>query len=183
MTEAARAAPTDGDAASSPSSATTPAPPALNPQTSIPLKLIEREVCLSCIVPLCDPTIISKSSLAIIKDISHDTRRLRFALPEPDQVLGLPVGQHVYVSARIRTPGQDEPRLIMRPYTPVSPADTRGYVELVIKTYPPSQPKFPHGGKLSQHLDRLHIGDTADFKGPTGKIVYKGLFWVGTCVQ
>jgi len=84
----------------------------IDPQTKYPLKLIERHV------------------------ISHDTRRFRFALPSPEHVLGislnnpqillsfflmnmfsyiigLPIGQHVYLSARVND------QLVIRPYTPV----------------------------------------------------------------
>lgn len=34
--------------------------------------------------------------------------------------------------------------------------------------------KFPDGGKMSQYLDNLKIGDTIDFRGPSGLLVYKG---------
>lgn len=33
--------------------------------------------------------------------VSHDTRIFRFALPSDQHVLGLPVGQHVYMSAKV----------------------------------------------------------------------------------
>ena len=97
----------------------------LDPQTKYPLKLIERHV------------------------ISHDTRRFRFSLPSPDHILGisnflkfsisgcnnlfwiqitgLPVGQHVYLSARVNN------QLVIRPYTPVTSDDDKGYVDLVVK--------------------------------------------------
>lgn len=32
--------------------------------------------------------------------------------------------------------------------------------------------RFPNGGKMSQMLDSLDIGDTVDIKGPVGEIVY-----------
>lgn len=35
-------------------------------------------------------------------------------------------------------------------------------------------PKFPEGGKLSQHLESLKIGETVDFRGPSGRLVYNG---------
>lgn len=35
-------------------------------------------------------------------------------------------------------------------------------------------PKFPDGGKLSQHLESLKIGDTVEVRGPNGRCVYKG---------
>jgi nitrate reductase (NAD(P)H) len=36
-------------------------------------------------------------------------------------------------------------------------------------------PRFPEGGKMSQHLDTLAIGDTIDVKGPVGHFVYEGM--------
>ncbi len=35
-------------------------------------------------------------------------------------------------------------------------------------------PRFPNGGKMSQHLDSLEIGDTIDIRGPEGKVNYAG---------
>lgn len=35
-------------------------------------------------------------------------------------------------------------------------------------------PKFPEGGKMSQHLDSLKIGDTIDVRGPSGRLNYLG---------
>lgn len=36
------------------------------------------------------------------KHVSHDTRHFVFALPSTKHVLGLPVGQHVFISAKVR---------------------------------------------------------------------------------
>ena len=36
-------------------------------------------------------------------------------------------------------------------------------------------PKFPEGGKMSQNLESMKIGDCIDFRGPLGRLVYKGL--------
>ena len=33
-------------------------------------------------------------------------------------------------------------------------------------------PKFPDGGKLSQYLEGMEIGDYMDFRGPNGHLVY-----------
>lgn len=33
-------------------------------------------------------------------------------------------------------------------------------------------PKFPDGGKMSQHLESLKIGDTIDIRGPSGRLNY-----------
>lgn len=35
-------------------------------------------------------------------------------------------------------------------------------------------PRFPEGGKMSQYLDSLSIGDTVDVRGPDGKVSYIG---------
>lgn len=39
------------------------------------------------------------------------------------------------------------------------------------QVYTPND-RFPKGGKMSQLLDSLDIGDTIDIKGPVGEIVY-----------
>ncbi|CAK6442342.1 unnamed protein product [Pipistrellus nathusii] len=101
--------------------------------------------------------------------VSHNTRRFRFALPTAQHTLGLPVGKHVYLSARI------DGSLVIRPYTPVSSDEDQGYVDLVIKVYLKGvHPKFPEGGKMSQYLDSLEIGDVVEFRGPSGLLTYMG---------
>lgn len=101
--------------------------------------------------------------------ISHDTRKFRFGLPSPDHILGLPIGQHIYLSAKV------DGKLVVRPYTPVSSDDDKGFVDLVVKIYFKNvHPKFPEGGKMSQYLESLRLEDTIDFRGPSGLLVYKG---------
>ena len=70
-----------------------------------------------------------KYSVPLIEreDISHDTRRFRFGLPSEEHVLGLPVGQHIYLTANVNK------QLVIRPYTPVSSDDDKGYFDLVVK--------------------------------------------------
>lgn len=112
-----------------------------------------------------------KYALKLIEkiEVSHDTRIFRFALPSPQHVLGLPVGQHLYLSAKV------DDKLVVRPYTPTSSDDDQGYVEFMIKVYFKNQhPKFPEGGKMSQYLESLKMGDTIDFRGPNGLIIYEG---------
>uniref|UniRef100_A0A6A7FNF7 NADH-cytochrome b5 reductase n=1 Tax=Hirondellea gigas TaxID=1518452 RepID=A0A6A7FNF7_9CRUS len=103
------------------------------------------------------------------QDISHDTRRFTFALPTAEHVLGLPVGQHIYLSSRV------DGQLVVRPYTPVSSDHTKGYMDLVVKVYFKNvHPKFPDGGKMTQYLEGLSIGDTIDVRGPSGLLEYVG---------
>ncbi|KAG1668308.1 hypothetical protein FOA52_011205 [Chlamydomonas sp. UWO 241] len=108
-------------------------------------------------------TLIEKES------ISRDTRRFRFALPTPAHALGLPVGQHVNLSFVDKATGET----VSRPYTPTSSDRELGYVDLVIKVYfSGTNAKFPAGGRMSQHLESLKVGDTLAFSGPSGRITY-----------
>jgi nitrate reductase (NAD(P)H) len=101
--------------------------------------------------------------------LSHDVRLFRFALPSEDQVLGLPVGKHIFLSATI------DDKLCMRAYTPASTIDAVGFFDLVIKVYFKGvHPKFPNGGQMSQYLDSLSLGSVVDVKGPLGHIEYAG---------
>ncbi|XP_073725215.1 NADH-cytochrome b5 reductase 3 [Misgurnus anguillicaudatus] len=120
-------------------------------------------------ITLEDPNVKYPLRLVDKEIISHDTRKFRFALKSPEHVLGLPIGQHIYLSARI------DGNLVVRPYTPVSSDDDKGFVDLVVKIYYKNvHPKFPEGGKMSQYLESLRIGDTIDFRGPNGLLVYEG---------
>jgi len=117
----------------------------VNPTEKYPMKLVEKIV------------------------LSHDTRLFRFELPSPEHVLGLPIGQHIYLSARIGG------SLVVRPYTPTSSDEDLGHMDLVIKVYHADvHPKFPEGGKMTQHLEAMAIGDTIDVRGPGGLLQYEG---------
>lgn len=97
-----------------------------------------------------------KYPLWLIKEvISQDTRRLCFALPSPQHIRGLPVSQHIYLSAQINR------NLVLWPYTPVSSDDDQGFVDLVIKVYfKDTHPTFPSEGKMSQYMESMKTGDT-----------------------
>lgn len=62
------------------------------------------------------------------EELSHDTRRFRFALQSPEHVLGLPIGKHIFLKF---TDTDGSP--VIRSYTPVSSDDEIGYVDFVIK--------------------------------------------------
>jgi len=98
-------------------------------------------------------------------EVSHDTRLFRFALPSKDHVLGLPVGQHLFIRADI------DGKKVLRAYTPLDSGV--GYVDFVIKVYfAGAHPRFPEGGKLTQHLDKMQLGDTISVKGPLGEYIF-----------
>uniref|UniRef100_A0A8B9KQA3 NADH-cytochrome b5 reductase n=1 Tax=Astyanax mexicanus TaxID=7994 RepID=A0A8B9KQA3_ASTMX len=115
------------------------------------------------------PTVKYPLTLTEKEEISHDTKRFRFSLPSSVHVLGLPIGQHVYLSAKVGG------SLVVRAYTPVSSDEDQGFVDLVVKVYfKNTHPSYPGGGKMSQYLNDLKIGDTIDFRGPNGLLVYNG---------
>lgn len=136
-------------------------------------------------VPFLDKTRV-KVPLQQITNLSPDTVLLRFGLPTPTTVLGLPVGKHFKIfspNPKGTVPGQwngkedneYEETEIQRSYTPTSSDDELGYVDLVIKVYKAGElPQFPDGGKMSQYLGGLKVGDTIDIQGPFGMIEYKG---------
>lgn len=83
--------------------------------------------------------------------VSADCYLFRFALDHPQQLLGLPVGQHMLVQkAGITYSGKEE--VVARAYTPTTGDDnTCGYFDLLVKIYRRDvHPNFPEGGKLSQ---------------------------------
>ncbi|KAJ2726805.1 hypothetical protein GGI07_000316 [Coemansia sp. Benny D115] len=107
-----------------------------------------------------DPTKFVGFKLKEAIPINHDTARYRFEL-EPNQVLGLDITSCFVVKAKV---GNDEKPTI-RPYTPVSPQDARGYFDLVVKRYPT--------GKMSNHIHSLAPGEELQIKGPIPKYPYK----------
>ncbi|CAN0183143.1 unnamed protein product [Pylaiella littoralis] len=116
------------------------------------------------------PEVYTAFRLQEKEELSHDTRMFRFALQTPKHVLGLPIGQHVsmkFVDADGKT--------VTRSYTPTSSDLNLGHVDFVIKVYKPNvEPRFPNGGKMSMHLEKLKIGDTMDMRGPKGNLTYAG---------
>jgi nitrate reductase (NAD(P)H) len=97
--------------------------------------------------------------------LSHDSIMLDFALPTPQHILGLPTGKHMFLSAKING------ETVLRRYTPISSNYDVGCVKFVIKAYKPCE-RFPEGGKMSQYLDSLKIGDTLEVRGPVGEFEY-----------
>ncbi|KAK9325471.1 hypothetical protein V1517DRAFT_314227 [Lipomyces orientalis] len=91
--------------------------------------------------------------------LSHNTGIYRFGLPNSNDMLGLPIGQHVSIAATI------DGKEIVRSYTPTSSDDDRGYFDLLIKSYPT--------GNISKYVAGLQIGQTIRVRGPKGNMVYR----------
>ncbi|EMR10585.1 hypothetical protein PNEG_01290 [Pneumocystis murina B123] len=90
--------------------------------------------------------------------INYNSAIYRFALAKANDILGLPIGQHIMVSVTI------DGKKVSRPYTPCSSDDERGYFDLLIKSYPT--------GKVSKYIGEMKIGQTISVKGPRGKMRY-----------
>lgn len=90
--------------------------------------------------------------------LSHNTAVYRFGLPNTNDILGLPIGQHVSIAANI------DGKEVVRSYTPTSSDEDKGYFDLVIKTYPT--------GNVSKNVGNLNIGDSIRVRGPKGQFTY-----------
>jgi len=109
--------------------------------------------------PALNPKEYRKFKLRSRTEINHNTRLFRFALPNEDDVLGLPIGQHLSLKATV------DGKEIFRSYTPVSSDDEIGYFDLLIKVY--------EKGAMSKYIDNMKVGELLDVRGPKGLFVYK----------
>ncbi|KAK9452339.1 uncharacterized protein V1518DRAFT_410977 [Limtongia smithiae] len=91
--------------------------------------------------------------------VSHNVAIYRFNLPNTNDRLGLPIGQHISIAASI------EGKEVIRSYTPLSSDDDRGYFDLLIKSYPT--------GNISKYVAGLQIGQAIRVRGPKGAMVYR----------
>ncbi|KAI0134313.1 oxidoreductase NAD-binding domain-containing protein [Xylariales sp. AK1849] len=84
------------------------------------------------------------------ESVNHNTKRLRFKLPE-DTISGYPMTSAVLTYSWPK--GRWTP--VIRPYTPINSPDEPGALELMVKKYP--------DGKASTHLHSLAPGETLFF--------------------
>jgi len=63
--------------------------------------------------------------------------------------------------------------MVQRAYTPVSPPNAKGHIDLLVKLYLPSA-SFPSGGKMTVGFHELVIGDSVEMKGPLGSFIWEG---------
>jgi len=108
--------------------------------------------------PVLDPKDFKEFPLIEKVTISPNTALYRFGLPRSDDVIGLPVGQHITLSAEIN--GKN----VSRSYTPTSSNEDTGHFDLVIKSY--------EQGNISKHVSTLKIGDKMKVRGPKGQFKY-----------
>jgi len=95
--------------------------------------------------------------------VSHNTQLFRFSF-DPTQKLGLDIASCILTRAPLGQDAEGKPKFVIRPYTPISDPQSKGYFDLLIKVYPE--------GKMSQHFASLKPGDVVEVKGPIEKLRY-----------
>lgn len=112
-----------------------------------------------------------KARLESKAKVSADSFIFVFGLDHENQQIGLPTGKHLMI--RLRDPATRE--VIIRSYTPLSDANERGKLRVLIKIY--YDTPETKGGKMTQALDAIPLGHSVDFKGPVGRFEYLGRGW------
>ncbi|KAJ1390214.1 Riboflavin synthase-like beta-barrel [Sesbania bispinosa] len=95
--------------------------------------------------------------------VSHNTQLFRFSF-DPTKKLGLDIASCILTRAPLGQDADGKPKYVIRPYTPISDPESKGYFDLLIKVYPE--------GKMSQHFASLKPGDVVEVKGPIEKLRY-----------
>ncbi|KAF7806367.1 NADH-cytochrome b5 reductase-like protein [Senna tora] len=95
--------------------------------------------------------------------VSHNTQLFRFSF-DPTKKLGLDVASCILTRAPLGQNAEGKPNFVVRPYTPISDPESKGYFDLLIKVYPE--------GQMSQHFASLKPGDVIEVKGPIEKLRY-----------
>lgn len=108
--------------------------------------------------PVLNPTQWQQYRLMEKQKLSDNTALYRFKLPRANNILGLPIGQHISVQANVG--GKN----VMRSYTPTSSDDDHGFFDLVVKSY--------EQGNVSKYIGMMKIGDLLSVKGPKGQMRY-----------
>ncbi|PYH81780.1 hypothetical protein BO82DRAFT_414587 [Aspergillus uvarum CBS 121591] len=93
------------------------------------------------------------------EELAPNVYRFVLQLPNPQEVIGLPIGQHVAIRANV------DGKTVSRSYTPTSNNLDRGVLELVIKCY-------PDGLLTGRYLAHLEIGQEIQLRGPKGAMKY-----------
>ncbi|GLJ44089.1 hypothetical protein SUGI_0919470 [Cryptomeria japonica] len=110
-----------------------------------------------------DPKQWVQFKLQDVARVSPNTNIYRFSF-DPDAKLGLHVASCIITRAPLGTDDEGKPKYVIRPYTPISGPESKGFFDLMIKVYPE--------GKMSQHFAHLKPGDTLEVKGPIEKVTY-----------
>ncbi|XP_052200080.1 NADH-cytochrome b5 reductase-like protein [Diospyros lotus] len=95
--------------------------------------------------------------------VSPNSHLFRFSF-DPTARFGLHIASCIITRAPLGQDAEGKMQYVIRPYTPISDPDSKGYFDLIIKVYPE--------GKMTQHLAKLKPGDVLEVKGPIEKLKY-----------
>ncbi|KAJ5091009.1 hypothetical protein N7532_009693 [Penicillium argentinense] len=95
-----------------------------------------------------EPTEFQDFELKEINSISHNIAIYRFFLNRPTDILGLPIGQHISLTATI----DGQLKEVIRSYTPISSNNEANYFDLLVEAYPQ--------GNISKYITTLKVGQT-----------------------
>ena len=108
--------------------------------------------------------------ISSITDLNHDTIKMRLEFPDPEWIIGEPVANHIMF---YKPKEEGETSQLCRQYVPVTPINTKGYADFIIKCYARTK-EFPEGGKMTLFIRTLSVGDNVLCNGPMGKCSYMG---------
>ena len=85
------------------------------------------------------------------------------------------LGGHIYFHAGCPDSEAGDVSEVRRKYTPISEIHQKGNVDFVIKIYRAGvHPQFPNGGRMTQYLEKMEVGQYLKMSGPVSKKEYKG---------
>uniref|UniRef100_A0A672Q428 NADH-cytochrome b5 reductase n=1 Tax=Sinocyclocheilus grahami TaxID=75366 RepID=A0A672Q428_SINGR len=122
-----------------------------------------------------DPNVKYPLPLIEKEEITHDTKKFRFGLPSSSHVLGLPLGR----TLRYIPLSRQQNHLTLKSDNSLISQYHLSFTHFLRRIlysvyYKNTHPNYPDGGKMSQYLNDMKTGDTIDFRGPNGLLVYNG---------
>uniref|UniRef100_A0A8C4QKF1 Cytochrome b5 reductase 1 n=1 Tax=Eptatretus burgeri TaxID=7764 RepID=A0A8C4QKF1_EPTBU len=116
---------------------------------------------------LADPSVPHHLRLVDKEVVNKHVKRLRFALPSPDHILGVPLGQFVELTADI---GQRRTSISR---FPISSPRTKGYVDFLFKLHEEGEGK-EEGEDAARYIASLRDDEVVQVTGPHGSLTYFG---------
>lgn len=105
-------------------------------------------------------------TLGEVINLSSDVAIFRFLTPNEDDVFDLPACTTLQCLLKLGNMHVDQP---MRFYTPITPNGTKGYFDIIVRKYP--------GGRMTEHLFSMEVGDTLQWRMMQTKLKYLPNKW------
>ncbi|XP_077189769.1 NADH-cytochrome b5 reductase-like isoform X2 [Paroedura picta] len=104
------------------------------------------------------PEMFTAFTISSVDQLTEDTYQYKFELPG-NSSLGLSLGQHIVLRGLVND------LEIQRAYTPITPVNTEGYFDVLIKCY--------EDGLMSQYVKSWKQGESVFWRGPFGGFPYR----------